>query len=81
MVSHKIVSDDKDILIITESGMIIRLPINQISQLGRVTQGVRLINLKDNQFVSAVSIVDATDENTENLDDPNNENSEIVADE
>ena len=38
-------------MIITDSGIIIRMPIDQISQLGRVTQGVRLINLrKHNMF-------------------------------
>ena len=44
-------------MIITNSGIIIRLPLIQISQLGRVTQGVRLINLKDKQFVSTISVV------------------------
>ena len=38
--------------------------IDQISQLGRVTQGVKLINLKDNQYVSTISILDK--EETEN---------------
>ena len=51
MVAHKIVTDDKDLMIITESGMLIRLPIESISQLGRVTQGVKLINLKEEQKV------------------------------
>ena len=45
-------------MIITNSGMLIRTPLDQISQLGRVTQGVKLINLKDNQKVSTISIVD-----------------------
>lgn len=62
MISHKIVTVDHDLLIITDSGMLIRLPIEQISQLGRVTQGVKLINLKDNQFVSTVSIVEKQSE-------------------
>lgn len=58
MIAHKIVNNDKDLLIITDSGMLIRLPIDQISQLGRVTQGVKLINLKENQYVSTISVVD-----------------------
>jgi DNA gyrase subunit A len=41
-------------MIITDSGMIIRIPIDQISTMSRVTQGVRLINLKDEQKVTAV---------------------------
>ena len=68
MISHKIVTNDKDLLIITESGMIIRLGVDQISQLGRVTQGVKLINLKENQYVSTVSVVDK-EENIESTDD------------
>ena len=56
-------------MIITNSGMIIRLSLDQISQLGRVTQGVRLINLKDNQYVSTISIVDREESDiTENID-------------
>jgi len=67
LVAFKIIEDDQDLMIITNNGIIIRLPLNQISQLGRVTQGVRLINLKDNQVVSTISIVnkeenDDTDE-------------------
>ena len=68
LVAHKVVKDEADLMIITESGMLIRLPINQISQLGRVTQGVKLINLKDNQFVSTISVVDKVDETIENND-------------
>ena len=67
LVAFKIIEDDQDLMIITNNGIIIRLPLNQISQLGRVTQGVRLIHLKDNQVVSTISIVnkeenDDTDE-------------------
>ena len=66
MIANKIVNNDKDLLMITESGMAIRMGINQISQLGRVTQGVKLINLKDNQYVSTISILDKeTEENIE----------------
>ena len=67
MVSHKIVNDDNDLLIITDSGMLIRMPVDQISQLGRVTQGVKLINLKDDQIVSSVSVLIKEDEDTETV--------------
>lgn len=71
LVSFKIIDDNQDLMIITNSGMIIRLSLNQISQLGRVTQGVKLINLKDNQYVSTISIVDKEEGSdiTENSDD------------
>ena len=58
LVAFKIIEEDQDLIIITNSGIVIRLPLNQISQLGRVTQGVRLINLKDNQVVSTISVVE-----------------------
>ena len=65
LVAHKVVNNESDLMIITESGMLIRLPIDQISQLGRVTQGVKLINLKENQYVSTISVVDRVEENEE----------------
>ena len=49
--------ENNDLMIITNNGIIIRIPLDQISQLGRVTQGTRLINLKDNQIVSTISLV------------------------
>jgi len=55
IVSFKIVNGDEDLMIITDNGIIIRLPIDQVSLMGRVTQGVRLINLKENQKVSTVT--------------------------
>ncbi len=54
IIAFKIVEDDEDLIIITDNGMVIRIPITQISTMSRVTQGVKLINLKDNQTVSAV---------------------------
>ncbi len=58
MNSFKRVEDDKDLIIITNHGTLIRMPIDQISQLGRVTQGTKLINLKDDQIVSTISIIE-----------------------
>ena len=57
IVSFKIVKGNEDLMIITNSGIIIRLPIEQISTTGRVAQGVRLINLKDNQTVSSIALL------------------------
>ena len=58
IVSFKTVSNDEDLMIITTNGIIIRLPISQISTTGRVAQGVKLINLKDNQKVSNITLLD-----------------------
>ena len=63
IVSFKTVNGAEDLMIITNSGMIIRMPIEQISTTGRVAQGVRLINLKDDQKVSTVALVDKIEEN------------------
>ena len=56
--SFKAVDKDKDLIIITNEGIIIRIDINSISMMSRVTQGVRLINLRENQVVSSISVVD-----------------------
>lgn len=61
--SFKAVDKDKDLIIITNEGIIIRIDINSISMMSRVTQGVRLINLRENQIVSSISVVDKEIEN------------------
>ncbi|MBR1936080.1 MAG: DNA gyrase subunit A [Bacilli bacterium] len=60
MAALKCLSNNKeyDLMIITNSGIIIKLPLNQVSVLKRATQGVRLINLKDNQKVSTIALVE-----------------------
>ena len=45
-------------MLITDSGIIMRMPLSQISTLKRATQGNRLINLKDNQKVATIAIVE-----------------------
>lgn len=58
-------SGDYDLMIMTDSGIIIKLPLEQVSTLKRATQGVRLINLKDDQKVSTVAIVEKDEECSE----------------
>ena len=62
IVAFKVVKNDEDLMIITNSGMVIRIPISQISVMSRVTQGVRLISLKDNQKVTSVFNIAAVEE-------------------
>ena len=52
IVSFQTVVGEEDIMIISDNGIIIRIPLEQISTLRRVTQGVKLINLKDDQKVA-----------------------------
>ena len=75
IVSFKTVHDNEDLMIITNSGTIIRLPIEQVSSTGRVAQGVRLINLKDDQKVSTVAMIEKEKE------DNNSDNSEESSEE
>ena len=66
LVSVKLANnDDEDIIIMTDAGMTVRLPLSQVSVLGRVTQGVRLINLKDNQHVAVISVVSKKEDDTD----------------
>ena len=79
IVSFKTVDNDKDLMIITDTGIVIRLAVDKISTMSRVTQGVRLINLKENQYVSSISVIDKNnDEEQENnqvpVDELNNNN-------
>ena len=71
IVSFKIVTGDEDLMIITDSGIIIRIDVNQVSTTGRVAQGVRLIKLKDDQKVSSVALLDKeeTEEDTESKEE------------
>jgi DNA gyrase subunit A len=57
LISIKSVSDENDLMIITEHGLTIRLAVRTISLLGRATQGVRLINLKDDDSIASVARV------------------------
>ena len=71
IVGFKSVYNNCDLMIITNSGIIIRLDMSSISTMGRVTQGVRLINLKENSSVSSISVVSKSEE--ENLETENDE--------
>lgn len=78
LVSVKIVQDNQELVIMTNSGMTMRMPLDQISLLGRVTQGLRLINLKDNQKVSTISLVEK-EEVSESAEEEINNLSENVS--
>lgn len=67
LVSLRTVNGTEDLIIITDSGMTIRINLSQISTLSRNTQGVRLINLKDEQRVSTTAIIEK-EENEDQLE-------------
>ena len=51
-------SEDYDIILVTDTGIVMKMPLSQVSTLRRATQGVRLINLKDDHKVSTVALVE-----------------------
>jgi DNA gyrase subunit A len=61
LVAIKAVEDTDDLMIITQGGMTIRLPIGQISVYGRAAQGVRVINLKEGDKIASVARVNAAE--------------------
>lgn len=81
LIAVKSVSNDNDLMIITQNGLTIRLNVSSISILGRATQGVRVINLKGDDRIASVArvnVVESSDENgseeeLNNEDDLNNE--------
>ena len=65
LIAMKSVSNDNDLMIITGQGLTIRLAVNTISVLGRATQGVRLINLKEEDSIASVARIVNEAEETE----------------
>lgn len=57
LIAIKNVTDDDDLMIINKSGIVLRMAIKDIRVMGRNTQGVRLINLKNNDSIAAVTVV------------------------
>jgi DNA gyrase subunit A len=62
LIAIKDVSDDNDLMIITKSGLTIRLEVSSIRVSGRATQGVKLINIKEGDSIAAVCRVNKSEE-------------------
>lgn len=62
---------EEDLMIITGSGVIIRMAVSDISTTGRVTQGVRLIRLGDEEHVATVALVEQSQEDDEENSEEN----------
>ena len=69
LVSIKNVSDGDDLMIINKSGIAIRMEVNDLRVMGRATQGVKLINIKENDSIAAVAKVVLDDEDVQDLED------------
>ena len=69
LVSMKVVNGDEDLVIITKAGILIRIPLEQVKIANRNTQGVKIINIKDDDLVSSVTVVPHEKENEEVLEE------------
>ena len=69
LVSIKNVSDGDDLMIINKSGIAIRMEVNDLRVMGRATQGVKLINIKENDSIAAVAKVVLDDEDVQDVED------------
>jgi DNA gyrase subunit A len=63
LIALKDVTDNDDLMIITQYGNILRSPVSALRIMGRATQGVRLINLKESDIIASVAIVSVNDGN------------------
>lgn len=73
VVGLKVVDDEHDLMIISGLGTIIRTSISEISLMGRNTQGIRLINIREDDEVATVAHVEKNDEPDDDVDDLENE--------
>jgi len=69
LITLKSVVDSNDLMIITEKGITIRLPISDLRIMGRATQGVRLINLKEDDAIASIARVDIERNSEVSLDE------------
>jgi len=69
VVGFRQVGDENSIMLITDRGRLIRMPVKQISTIGRVTQGVKLIGLNEGEKVVDLTVLDETEEPREDGED------------
>ncbi len=75
LVCMKAVNGDEDCMIMTDSGIVIRITLKQVSVYNRSAQGVKVINVKDDQKVSTVAILEPEEDLEEDLpEEPENNN-------
>ncbi|MBQ0043574.1 MAG: DNA gyrase subunit A [Bacteroidales bacterium] len=63
VVALKNVTEDNDLMIITRAGLTIRMSVSDIREAGRATQGVKLINIKENDLIASVTVVPKQEDN------------------
>jgi DNA gyrase subunit A len=80
LIALKDVTDNHDLMIITQYGNILRSPVSALRVMGRATQGVRLINLRENDIIASVACVEVSDEE-EALEKTDSEENNIITEE
>ena len=80
LIALKDVTDNHDLMIITQFGNILRSPVSALRVMGRATQGVRLINLKENDIIASVACV-LVNEEEEDGEKTISEENEIIDEE
>ena len=65
LIALKDVSDQYDLLIITQNGNILRTPVSELRVMGRATQGVKLIDIKENDSIASVAYVEVNEDDNE----------------
>lgn len=65
LVKLRSVTEDADLLLLSNKGMMIRMPVDQISETGRATQGVRLMRMQEDQFIANIALVKSEEEDLE----------------
>jgi DNA gyrase subunit A len=80
LIALKDVTDNHDLMIITQFGNILRSPVSALRVMGRATQGVRLINLKESDIIASVACVLVNDEEEGEIK-TNSEENEIIDEE
>jgi DNA gyrase subunit A len=77
LIALKDVTDNHDLMIITQFGNILRSPVSKLRVMGRATQGVRLINLRENDIIASVACVLVNEEDAEDEKGYSEENNKI----
>jgi len=65
LVALKAVTDNNDLMIITQTGTVIRIPVSAMRVMGRATQGVRIINLRESDSIGSVTNVELSDDDND----------------
>ncbi len=65
LIALKDVNDQYDLMIITQAGNVLRIPVSALRVMGRATQGVRLINLRENDSIASVAYVEVNEEDND----------------